>query len=748
MPRIHAAANRIPTLRTDQQLRRFPELQDREPLPLDHLPSQTWCGSLTFSIAAKTPLVYGNANKETGSISIPTTTLHTTGTPPQEIPILPATMVKGMLSNTFERITSSRLRIFGNHSDPLTYRTDPAAAQELFPALINPSKNQATLLTGTYSRLATITLPRKKGSGSEERTIPIMMPATLRTKPGDKTRFATGMTNKKLLEKIRPKEGKTFRQIYFDAKLVNNGNYAYWFIYALYDNDKEDTPTPIFDENKLTGEDLGEKLIKQRGYTYLTTDPEDLKNHRSTFKKKMSERVFFTQSQSDAIIAEIPHTTSNLPSPIDRYHLTIQSYIDNWHDELERDPETTRTPNKFIRQHQTDRPRATTPFLAYAVVSKDQFGKTTVDTITPISVGRDAYTMSPLALARRAHVAPAQIISELSPADRLFGFVAYRDNSSQSPNEENDPISSFKGRISVIRVDYAGGGGLAKPSNLRLRPLLSPRPSSARRFLTRTDGTNVNSGYQQVKRSQYFSAEPEQSLGATTYPVDRNAWVQINSTNGFPKKALKKPEDSVKLTSSVGSYLRAGTTFKVTLRFEALSTFELSWLLWLLNPANLVPRTELNQPGPTTKKRPLGYLRLGMGKPLGLGVVQVDLSTDGFRAIETFSSSTDASSLSEAYTRLTGCFGTVVTTTDPTQFQVPKHYLKTPWVEAFQRSCFGYDDAFDVRHFTLDENKENNRTDGKTGLPVHGAGVEPGVLWGSQSGAPIVAPERRKEKSR
>ena len=55
---------------------------------------------------------------------------------------------------------------------------------------------------------------------------------------------------------------------------------------------------------------------------------------------------------------------------------------------------------------------------------------------------------------------------------------------------------------------------------------------------------------------------------------------------------------------------------------------------------------------------------------------------------------------------------------------------------------------FDVRHFTLDENKENNRTDSETGLPINGAGVEPGILWSSQSGDPIVVPERRKKERR
>ena len=743
MPKIHAAANRIPVLRTNTALKNYPELNDREPASLDHFPAHTWSGSIRFSITAKTPLVYGSVDEETNSISIPTEILDGSSDTPREIPVLPATMVKSMLSNAFERVTTSRLRIFGNYSDPLTYRTDPAASQKLIPAIVDPSKSKALLLTGTHPRLAEVDILTKNRFEKRPQTIPVTRAATLRTEPGDQTEYAPGMTHESLLDMILPSNGAVSRKIRFDAKLVNNGSYAYWFIYALYSDDNDERK-PIFNENALTGEDLGETLTKQAGYVYLTTDPEDLGQHRRTFNKKVSERVFFIEDEQARQDVTIPQTTTDHPSPIDRYLLTVQSYVDNWLDELERDPETTRTPNRFIRQHKAPHLKPPPSFLAYVLVSKDLSGNATVDTIVPISIGRDAYALSPLTVARRANVAPPQNLSELSPADRLFGFVAHCDNMSQHTEEKSSLTPSFKGRIFVTKVDYAGGGGVANPSTLRLRPLLSPRPSSARRFLTRVNGSNLNSVSIKVRRNQYFSHDPEQSLGATTYPVDRNAWESVDEKTGFPKKALKRASDSLNTTSEVRSYVEAGTRFDVTMGFEALTEFELSWLLWILDPANLVPRNERKSHKSVCPSNKVGYLRLGTGKPLGLGVVEITLSPEGLQASKTVANNGDTPSLCSAYTQLSGCLGTVVTITDPTQFQVPEHYLKTPWVEAFQRSCFGYDDAFDVRHFTLDENKENNRTDQKTCLPVQGAGVEPGILWSSRSGAPIVVPERRK----
>lgn len=747
MPKIHAAANRIPVLRTNTALKNYPELNDREPASLDHFPAHTWSGSIRFSITAKTPLVYGSVDEETNSISIPTEILDGSSDTPKEIPVLPATMVKSMLSNAFERVTTSRLRIFGNYSDPLTYRTDPAASQKLIPAIVDPSKSKALLLTGTHPRLAEVDILTKNRFEKRLQTIPVMRAATLRTEPGGQTEYAPGMTHESLLDMILPSNGAVSRKIRFDAKLVNNGSYAYWFIYALYSDD-DDERKQIFNENALTGEDLGETLTKQAGYVYLTTDPEDLGQHRRTFNKKVSERVFFIEDEQARKEVTIPQTTTDHPSPIDRYLLTVQSYVDNWLDELERDPETTRTPNRFIRQHKAPHLKPPPSFLAYILVSKDLSGDETVDTIVPISIGRDAYALSPLTVARRANVAPPQNLSELSPADRLFGFVAHCDNMSQKTEEKSSLTPSFKGRIFVTKVDYAGGGGVANPSTLRLRPLLSPRPSSARRFLTRTNGANLNSVRIKVRRDQYFSHDPEQSLGATAYPVDRNAWESVDKKTGFPEKALKRASDSLKTTSEVKKYVKAGTKFDATMRFEALTEFELAWLLWILDSANLVPRAERQKPMSSAPSDKVGYLRLGTGKPLGLGVVQIDLSPNGFQASETIGGNTGTPSLFSAYTELTGCLGTVVTTTDPAQFQVPKHYLKTPWVDAFQRSCFGYDDRFDVRHFTLDENKEYNRTDSETGLPINGAGVEPGILWGSQSDVPIVVPERRKKERR
>ena len=125
-------------------------------------------------------------------------------------------MVKGMLSNAYERVTSSRLRVFGDYSEPLTYRMDPAECQKLVPTLVRPNKREAVLLTGTHDRLPAV----KKSNNSQP--IPVMMAATLRTRQGSNTKFAPRMNNKRLLALIRPAQGKRYRRVEFDAKTMGH----------------------------------------------------------------------------------------------------------------------------------------------------------------------------------------------------------------------------------------------------------------------------------------------------------------------------------------------------------------------------------------------------------------------------------------------------------------------------------------------------------------------------------------------
>jgi len=59
-----------------------------------------------------------------------------------------------------------------------------------------------------------------------------------------------------------------------------------------------------------------------------------------------------------------------------------------------------------------------------------------------------------------------------------------------------------------------------------------------------------------------------------------------------------------------------GAQLESVLRFEGLTAQEISTVLWLLTPENLVPKRE-------QKPDEKGYFHLGLGKPLGLGTASI-----------------------------------------------------------------------------------------------------------------------------
>ena len=66
----------------------------------------------------------------------------------------------------------------------------------------------------------------------------------------------------------------------------------------------------------------------------------------------------------------------------------------------------------------------------------------------------------------------------------------------------------------------------------------------------------------------------------------------------------------------IGSYIMPEATLESVLRFEGLTAQEISIILWLLTPKNLVPKDE-------QRPREKGYFHLGLGKPLGLGTASI-----------------------------------------------------------------------------------------------------------------------------
>ena len=124
------------------------------------------------------------------------------------------------------------------------------------------------------------------------------------------------------------------------------------------------------------------------------------------------------------------------------------------------------------------------------------------------------------------------------------------------------------------------------------------------------------------------------------------------------------------------------------MRFENLTAQEISTILWLLTPANLVPKDE-QKPGEE------GYFHLGLGKPLGLGTASISAKVLSLH---------DSQSLAEGYKDLNTILYHSSSREDSeredTASEVPESITRalpraiakqsSPAVLAFVRSAYGW----------------------------------------------------------
>ncbi|WP_126464146.1 hypothetical protein [Propionibacterium australiense] len=352
--------------------------------------------------------------------------------------------------------------------------------------------------------------------------------------------------------------------------------------------------------------------------------------------------------------------------------------------------------------------------------------------VFPTMVGRRPYSKSPRELAAAQNVLPVAKKVEASAADRVFGYVVPEAGAGATGGD----VAS-RGHLSFDKVDTPAPDDNKTPP-MRLAPLLSPKPSSARRFLTMSrSGETPRNDDSELARNEFFSAN--HSLGAAAYPVHR----KLLDRKGFPREGITSTQsagldhsnEAVRVTAR--SWVEVGSVLRCTMRFTNLSREELGALIWLLTPENLVPASE-KQKDP----RAIGFLRMGMGKPFGLGVVETRIAKNGLRAVKN-------EELASDYVNLNGCLGSVTSPAEIAEFSLPNgnNLPKTPWVKALQRAAFGYSDGTEVRYMTLDENKENNKSDSKTGKPKDKRGLSP-VDLAANTPTPIIIPRPNKQRRR
>ena len=749
---FHSAVNRIPVpRRSAHNLARHnvlpPDLFLDGPAPShDHLAPDRWSGSVDLEITVHTPLVFGQQSEENGRNYVD---LPTDG---HDSLVMPSTMVKGMISRAYETLTCSRFRVFGDvenqggfrrtaddRSVPLTYRGDAASALGLVPIRITGEDEDGLICTLYYG-------DTKVTEDYREHNLvyPKMRAAALQ---GTSHGPAKLVVSQDRLDRLAP-HGK---KIICDMTLCLHGRggkrarYAYWLVTHIHD---ENTGQPIEIFRIPESITTTKHLDGVTGYVCRTAAPNQ--SPGDLFPKKHDERVFFDIS---------PHgpTQVRISSRVrEAYRAVVESYVA----QRSKDPKNKKQPpnraTDAVHREQREAvkttgvshiavPTATADVcaaasltvgtVAFAVVDNSNDYPVVVE-IIPTMIGRHAYQRSPLELAKAQEVAPLTNADDASPADRLFGYVI-RDKAGKGGNV------ALRGRISIGPVDGTQATIVSNTQQL-LTPLLAPKPGSARRYLTdhegRTPRRHDGNSDGALPRSDLF--RDGQLLGAAAYPVHR----RILDQKGFPAAATAdpimdgRPQKNLETRITARTWLATGSVLNTTLTFTNLSSDELAALLWVLTPENLVPASEQDD-----QRSKIGYLRMGLGKPFGLGALEV-------RAVEGSLQAQQDGSLAQDYASLRGCMGAGSATTDPSEAvfdtKMPSVITELPWVQAMQRAAYGYADDTKVRHMSLNENKENNQTNGTTGEPRPGKGVAPRDMFGSDSGEPIVVPGKPKGPTR
>ena len=690
---FHSAVNRIPVLRRSGErladAGRLPKslFKDHEPLGHDRLHADRWSGSIDLEMIVRTPLVFGE--QKDGNVDLP---LDGDGHP-----IVPPTMVKGMISRAYETLTCSRFRVFGDHSRQLTYRADAANALRLIPTRVIEINEDGGLLIELLRGDTVVNGAEYNDNG--DRPYPVMLAASLQDGNKGHARFAPGFNMDRLRAMTQHE-----RQVRCNLKLClhpSGGHYAYWQVTHLYDNLGK--PISVFDINDSVR--TAGSLEDVTGYVYRTAADSDRASQ--VFQRKHDERVFFD-------ISEQPERISVAPHVVDSYRRVVESYSEQ---REEKALQKGMRPNRFTNVDPSDLLHVGS--LMYALLSEDE---TRVVELVPTMIGRRPYSRSPRELAAAQGVLPLTKAVEASAADRLFGYVV--------PDAEDGATGggvAYRGRLSFGVVDASEAS--VSHEEKRLSPLLSPKTSSARRFLTDASGATPSKGKNPLPRSDYFA--PGQLLGAAAYSVHRGL-VQGKGLDEskFPEQATRAPvlngreQDNAAVRLTARSWMKTGSVLRCTMLFSNLSRDELAALIWVLTPRNLVPSNEKKDPGA------VGYLRMGLGKPFGLGVLEVSIAKNGLRAVR-------GGDLAESYVNLDRCLGLATPIVGVENFPLPNEalLLKTPWVKAMQRTAFGYSDGRPVRYMSLKENKANNQTDHKTGNPKEGYGQSPTDL--SEEPTPI-----------
>lgn len=476
---------------------------------------------------------------------------------------IPATALKGMLSSAYEIITNSRYRVFGKrqHEKRLGYR--PQAQATLVPGRVSCSDGNwsVTLFTGTS---------KIKPDGSADGPLyAAWLPCYRRGTENDACpRLQHGVE----YENVRLRQ-------------YNHGSFNFWSVAEINGFALE----PITKNATATTE---EKVVC--GYVVKSG---------KIFERKHDERFFFN--------TDTPISLPLSPENIKAYEDLIADY-QRVHKDGANPPISGRSVQGL---HIRDKGQLELSDGRFVYVKTD--GRT-VSALYPVQISRELNEKAPWSLLDDS-LKPAETIDRLSPAERLFGWVA--QGTTRGPG-------AWKGKVRIGDGVYSPRSGEERSSPVQrfdnplpLSILGAPKPAQARFYLGDASGepqadglSKEKAGYKNGKKLRGRKVYLHHTLAHLTDGKEKTRyWDEHQGAGMSVLPEYRQPSGEKQCTGqnrSITGWIPKGIDFRFDIKVENLTREELGALLALLS---------LEQ----------HYFRLGFAKPLGLGSVALSIQWNG-----------------------------------------------------------------------------------------------------------------------
>ena len=645
----------------------------------DHPPSshakyhpKLWSGKIGVKLITKTPLLVPDASTVTENDGHKIYDVRRDPLDPNK-PYLPATSIKGMLRTAYEIVTNSRYSIFVDHEDRLAYRMSARQGIKVIPARVE-ANDKVRLFPGTS---------HIDNDGSPTPGDPVYAACLPQYQLRKCKIDANAIRDQNNKLPVHGQKVKVWLEKFYKEGRDGRIAFRHWRVLKLDVLERKELTQPPSRGNFGRYRPVpNEDMILVDGYVCITNKNID---------RKHDERVFFDCRENEISCSLTDDLRKQWRELISNYQKVHEDEICKKHKDsppalnCSEWSRHIKKENSYSLAFEAQELRPGT--LCYAKVedvSRDN-SEINITGLYPVMIARELFENSPRDLLSKG-LEPALKIDDLSPADRVFGWVKPPTKS----EGEEQKVSSYKGNLRIGKIDCIGEvikgekntGYITKKSPIRsdfgqlgfpLSILGQPQPQQTRFYAAKNmKGEPLDN---QTKKEKGYKKGSGGLRGRKVYPHHKSLPVDYWNIPNNSKEWFRFGGERDDQNRSIKAWVEPSITFQFDIDVTNLSEVELGALLWLLT----LPEDY--------------FLRLGNGKPLGFGSVhlELDIETTDLRQ----------GNIWKQY------YKSLIPQAKPMDFQIDKsiqrfkeeieskynqNFFSIPFIQAFSKNCRGFND--------------------------------------------------------